>query len=103
MTIRSVSTDDGNFARWIRSAALAINSLIGDSISLGDRVTTAEAEITTAQTNITALQTTSATRLQYPFEELAAAPGSPGEARTYYDTVLHKLRVWDGSAWQNCW
>jgi hypothetical protein len=37
------------------------------------------------------------------FKPLAVAPTSPKEGWTYYDSALHKLRVWDGSAWQNCW
>jgi len=39
----------------------------------------------------------------HPFDELASAPASPGEGRTYYDTTLHKARTWDGSAWQDHW
>jgi hypothetical protein len=31
--------------------------------------------------------------------KLAAAPGSPVEGESYYDTVLHEERVWNGSAW----
>lgn len=38
---------------------------------------------------------------QFPFVRLDAAPTSPEEGQGYYDTVLHKARVWDGSAWQN--
>jgi hypothetical protein len=34
---------------------------------------------------------------------LAAAPASPVEGQTYYDSVLHKMRTWDGTAWQNHW
>lgn len=33
----------------------------------------------------------------------ATAPGSPVEGQAYYDTTLHKLRVWDGTTWQNAW
>lgn len=39
----------------------------------------------------------------HPFDELPAAPASPGEGRTYYDTTLHKARTWDGSVWQDHW
>lgn len=39
----------------------------------------------------------------HPFEELSAAPGSPTEGQTYYDKTLHKVRTWDGTAWQNYW
>lgn len=34
---------------------------------------------------------------------LSAAPGSPTEGDSYYDSTLHKSRTWDGSAWQNWW
>jgi len=34
------------------------------------------------------------------FPELSAAPTSPFENLTYYDTTLHQLRTWDGTAWQ---
>jgi hypothetical protein len=37
----------------------------------------------------------------YPFMSLDSAPASPTESFTYYDTTLHKVRTWDGSAWQN--
>ena len=33
------------------------------------------------------------------FHQLAAAPGSPVEGQPYWDTVAHKLFVWDGTAW----
>lgn len=33
----------------------------------------------------------------------ATAPASPTEGDVYYDSVLHKLRVWDGTGWQACW
>jgi hypothetical protein len=38
-----------------------------------------------------------------PFSKLATAPADPVEGQTYYDTALHKMRTWDGSAWQNHW
>jgi len=41
--------------------------------------------------------------LAQPFEQLAAAPASPAEGRTYYDTALHKVRTWDGTTWQSHW
>ena len=34
---------------------------------------------------------------------LSSAPSSPFEGLTYYDDTLHKMRTWDGSAWQNHW
>ncbi|HEY9171793.1 MAG TPA: hypothetical protein VI136_05870, partial [Verrucomicrobiae bacterium] len=33
----------------------------------------------------------------------SSAPSSPGEGDLYYDSALHKLRVYDGTSWQNCW
>lgn len=36
-----------------------------------------------------------------PFQQLAAAPATPTEGQTYYDTVLHKARTWNGSSWNN--
>lgn len=68
--IRNVSTDDTNLPRWIRSAALAINSLI---------------------------------RPTSVFFAPGAVPPDPVEGQAYYDATSHKLRVWDGSAWNNCW
>lgn len=35
--------------------------------------------------------------------KLAAAPGSPVEGESYYDTVLKKVRTYDGTVWQNHW
>jgi len=31
------------------------------------------------------------------------SPGSPAEGDMYYDATLHKLRVWNGSEWNDCW
>lgn len=42
-------------------------------------------------------------RSTVPFEMLAANPSSPVEGQTYYNTATHKVRTWDGSAWQNHW
>jgi len=42
-------------------------------------------------------------RRSYPFDQLATAPATPAEGRTYYDTVTHKARTWDGTAWQDHW
>jgi hypothetical protein len=38
-----------------------------------------------------------------PFVRLAAAPSDPVEGQSYYDTVLTKVRTWDGSSWQDHW
>jgi hypothetical protein len=31
------------------------------------------------------------------------APDNPGEGDIYYDRVLHKLRVYAGTQWRDCW
>lgn len=31
------------------------------------------------------------------------APASPVEGTIYYDSAAHKLKCWDGSAWQALW
>lgn len=87
-----VSTNDTNFPRWIRSAAIAINSLIGG-------LTTADDSIATLNSEVAVLQAPTIIK----FTPLASAPASPGEGWAYYDGTLHKLRVWDGTAWQACW
>ena len=38
-----------------------------------------------------------------PFRKFASAPGSPAEGDCYYDTTTHKLRVFDGTIWQDAW
>ncbi len=42
-------------------------------------------------------------RATHPFEALAAPPGGPTAGQTYYDTVLLKVRTWDGTTWQDHW
>jgi hypothetical protein len=36
-------------------------------------------------------------------EPRTTAPDNPAEGDVYYDGTLHKLRVYDGTAWQSCW
>ena len=36
-------------------------------------------------------------------EPIATAPTSPAKGDMYFDSTLNKLRVYDGSSWQNCW
>jgi hypothetical protein len=40
-----------------------------------------------------------------PFRHLATAPTTPTpvEGDVYYDTATHKLRVHNGSDWQDCY
>lgn len=33
----------------------------------------------------------------------ATAPSSPTQGDIYFDSTLNKLRVYDGTTWQNCW
>lgn len=49
------------------------------------------------------LQNIVAAREAFPLQMLNAAPADPGEGQSYYDLTLHKVRTWDGSAWQNSW
>ena len=36
-------------------------------------------------------------------EPIATAPSSPSKGDMYFDSTLNKLRVYDGTVWQNCW
>ena len=36
-------------------------------------------------------------------EPLNSAPSSPAKGDMYFDGTLNKLRVYDGTTWQNCW
>lgn len=36
-------------------------------------------------------------------EPIATAPTNPAKGDMYFDSTLNKLRVYDGSSWQNCW
>ena len=36
-------------------------------------------------------------------EPRATAPTSPAEGDMYMDSATHKLKVYDGTTWQNCW
>ncbi len=36
-------------------------------------------------------------------EPRATAPTSPAKGDMYFDSTLNKLRVYDGTTWQNCW
>ncbi len=36
-------------------------------------------------------------------QPIATAPTSPAKGDMYFDSTLNKLRVYDGSTWQNCW
>lgn len=35
--------------------------------------------------------------------QYGSAPASPAEGVSYYDTVLHMSRTWNGSAWKDWW
>jgi hypothetical protein len=36
-------------------------------------------------------------------EPISTAPSSPAKGDMYFDSTLNKLRVYDGTVWQNCW
>ena len=36
-------------------------------------------------------------------EPLSSAPTSPAKGDMYFDGTINKLRVYDGTTWQNCW
>lgn len=36
-------------------------------------------------------------------EPIPTAPASPAKGDIYFDSTLNKLRVYDGTTWQNCW
>jgi hypothetical protein len=36
-------------------------------------------------------------------EPIPTAPASPAKGDMYFDSTLNKLRVYDGTTWQNCW
>ena len=36
-------------------------------------------------------------------EPRSTAPTSPGKGDMYFDDTINKLRVYDGTTWQNCW
>lgn len=82
---------------WPRRVANAINPTLV-------KIPAMSASITTLQGNVTTLQGQVAPLVAgHPFQELASAPSSPTEGQTYYDTALHKVRTWDGTAWQAYW
>ena len=36
-------------------------------------------------------------------EPIPTAPSSPAKGDMYFDSTINKLRVYDGTTWQNCW
>lgn len=36
-------------------------------------------------------------------QPIPTAPSSPAKGDMYFDSTLNKLRVYDGTTWQNCW
>ena len=36
-------------------------------------------------------------------EPISEAPPNPSKGDMYFDSVINKLRVYDGTSWQNCW
>lgn len=39
----------------------------------------------------------------FVFQNADAEPVDPVPGQAYFDTVTDKLRVWDGTTWQNAW
>lgn len=120
--------ESANRPDWFRLAAQRVNSLLNRMTSTEANVTTAQADIATAQTDIATLQTgltteasdraTADTALDGRLDVLeaqtaytattvrftpSATPGSPVEGLTYMDSTTHKLRTYDGTAWQDHW
>ncbi len=102
---------------WVRRAATAINQLITQGDTQQAELDAHQTELDTHDAAITALQTSSASQaadiatlqgqvgqLQItPFLNAVEAPADPVEGQSYYDTTLHKARVWDGTAWNDLW
>ncbi len=52
---------------------------------------------------VSILQGTAAGNAVMRLEPIGSAPSSPSKGDMYFDSTLNKLRVYDGSTWQNCW
>ena len=74
----------GDGPEWRRRVAVAVNWLLG-----------------TLARRVTALEATDAAKATHPFQSLAAAPVSPTEGQTYFDTVTKKARTYDGTIWND--
>lgn len=68
---------DGKTLDWPRRVANAINALTRTVLGLQQPTTTAYQPTT--------------------------EPSDPTEGVTYYDSATHKLRVYDGTTWQDAW
>jgi hypothetical protein len=53
--------------------------------------------------NISAPQRTLHVNSVMRLEPIPTAPSSPAKGDMYFDSTLNKLRVYDGTTWQNCW
>lgn len=51
---------------------------------------------------VSILQGTAAGNAVMRLEPIGSAPSSPSKGDMYFDSTLNKLRVYDGSTWQNC-
>jgi hypothetical protein len=59
---------------------------------------------TTAKGDITRVNRFSITESgSVVYHPLNAAPATPVKGEMYFDNTINKLRVWDGTTWQNCW
>lgn len=71
-------------------------------------VGTADARMTITSNGNVGVGTTAPQRVLHVndvmrLEPRATAPTSPKAGDMYYDSVQNKLRVYDGTAWNNCW
>ena len=90
ISFRRTSSSAYTDYRWFWGMSGNGNIRLRDDISGDDRITTSVNGKTTINDvmNLT---------------PRATAPSSPSQGDIYYDSTLNKLRVWDGTVWQNCW
>lgn len=114
MSFPRLTPSDPDYPRWSRSAATTINQLCDAADSSATTLTDHEARIDAAETAITALQgadTALDGRLDtleahylasiIKLTPLAGDPASPAEGWVYANSTSHKLRYYDGTAWND--
>ena len=80
------------------------NKNSGNAIGVG----TADARMTITPNGNVGVGTTTPQRVLHVsdvmrLEPRSSAPSSPKAGDMYYDSTLNKLRVFDGTVWNNCW